>query len=115
MTPRVSGVFLNVPFDKNYEPYFLALIASVVAVGRVPRSVIELPELGLGRLSRLLTHIGGCDVSIHDLSRVGVPVRFNMPFELGLACAVASQAKSHAYILLERKPYRLDRTLSDIK
>lgn len=115
MSRKVSSVFLNVPFDQAYEPYFVALVAAVVAVGRTPRSVLELPERGTGRLSRLLSLIRDCGVSIHDLSRVGVPVRFNMPFELGLACAAAHGGTGHAYILLERVEHRLDRTLSDIK
>lgn len=114
MKQTVSSVFLNVPFDSAYEPYFLALISAVVAVGRLPRSVLELPELGAGRLSRLLQQIQECDLSIHDLSRVGLPSRFNMPFELGLACSIASEG-SHGYVLLERVPHRLDRTLSDVK
>jgi hypothetical protein len=112
---KPSRVFLNVPFDSGYEPYFLGLITAVVAVGRTPRCVLELPEKGAGRLARLLQRIQSCDISIHDLSRVGLPVRFNMPFELGLACAVSSLAPRHNYILLERKHFRLDKTLSDIK
>lgn len=115
MKPKVSAVFLNVPFDKEYERYFIALIAAVVSVGRVPRTVLELPEHGQGRLSRLVEHLCACELSLHDLSRVGIPARFNMPFELGLACALAHIRKPHAYVLLERKAYRLDRTLSDIK
>jgi hypothetical protein len=38
-----------------------------------------------------------------------------MPFELGLACAIAEYGKLHSYILMEKKPYRLDQTLSDLK
>jgi hypothetical protein len=108
-------VFLNVPFDKAYERQFVALVAAIVAIGRTPRCVLELPELGRGRLSRLLQHLAQCGVSIHDLSRVGIPVRFNMPFELGLACALSELEGQHQYVLLERQPYRLDRTLSDLK
>ena len=36
-------VFLNVPFDKAYERQFVALIAALVAIGRTPRCVLELP------------------------------------------------------------------------
>jgi hypothetical protein len=53
-------------------------------------------------------------VSIHDLSRVGIPVRFNMPFELGLACAVAQSRPPHAFILLESRAFRVQQTLSDL-
>lgn len=112
---RPSRVFLNVPFDPAYEPFFVAIITAVVAVGRAPRCVLELPEKGTGRLARLLRLVQSCDISIHDLSRVGLPARFNMPFELGLACAVSALSAQHNYVLLERQPYRLDKTLSDIK
>jgi len=38
------SVFLNVPFDQAYEPIFVALITSLVALGRNPRCVLEIPE-----------------------------------------------------------------------
>ena len=63
----------------------------------------------------MLALLRECGLSIHDLSRVGLPVRFNMPFELGLACAIAQRGGNHKYLLLERVRYRLDRTLSDLK
>lgn len=115
MSKRAASVFLNVPFDGAYERFFVALIATIVAVGRTPRCVLELPEHGLGRLDRLIKHLRACSLSIHDLSRVGMPPRFNMPFELGLAVALGKVDARHHYVLLERKAYRLDRTLSDIK
>jgi hypothetical protein len=94
----------------------LALVAAIVALGRTPRCVLELPDAGQGRLERLLKHIGGCAASIHDLSRVGTPARFNMPFELGLTVALARHARRrHKYFLFDREPYRLDRVLSDMK
>ena len=85
-------MFLNVPFDHSYERFFIGLIASVVAVGRTPRCVLELTEYGSGRLTRLIHHIGSCSLSIHDRSRVGTPARFNMPFELGLAIGICLRA-----------------------
>lgn len=113
--PDQRNVFLNFPFDRSYEKNYVALIAAVVCVGRKPRSVLELPEHGQGRLSRLFTHIENCRVSIHDLSNVGTPSRFNMPFELGLTHAFKRYKKLHSIIILEKKRYRLDQTLSDLK
>ncbi len=111
---RASSVFLNVPYDSGYERNFVALISSLVALGRAPRCVLEIAESGQGRLARIMKLMAQCPVSIHDLSRVGSPVRFNMPFELGLAYAIRSRRKGRQHILiLERVPFRLQRTLSD--
>jgi hypothetical protein len=107
------NVFLNVPFDPSYERLFVALISALVALGRVPRTVLEVPEQGDGRLVRILQIIRRCPVSIHDLSRVGLPVRFNMPFELGIAFALFRIERNHRFVILEAKRHRLQRTLSD--
>lgn len=110
-----QSVYLNVPFDKGFERLFVSLVAAIVAIGRTPRCVLEIPERGQGRLNRIQGLIQECRVSIHNLSRVGTPVRFNMPFELGLACNLAMMRGNHDFIILEKKPYRLDKTLSDLK
>jgi hypothetical protein len=115
--PKKTSVFLNIPFDDTYEPLFVALIATLTSIGRTPRCVLEIPEHGQGRLSRIIKHLESCTVSIHDLSRVGGPARFNMPFELGLAYAIrnlTSPQSPYRFILLESIPHRLDYTLSDI-
>jgi len=115
--PEKRAVFLNVPFDASYEPLFIALIASIVSVGRIPRSVLEISESGQGRLGRILSQMETCLVSLHDLSRVGQPARFNMPFELGLAYALRWYQRSsrrYLFVLLESVPHRLSKTLSDL-
>ena len=108
------SVFLNVPFDRDYEPLFVALIGALAALGRTPRSVLEVPEQGEGRLARIFGLMRRCPVSIHDLSRVELPVRFNMPFELGIAFALSRLEPSHKFVLLEAKRHRLQKTLSDV-
>jgi len=108
------SVFLNVPFDRDYEPLFVALISALAALGRTPRSVLEVPEQGDGRLARIFSLIRQCPVSIHDLSRVELPVRFNMPFELGIAVALSRIERTHKFVLLEAKRHRLQKTLSDV-
>ena len=45
-----------------------------------------------------------------------MPARFNMPFELGLASALKLQMpEQYEIFVLDAKPYRIDRTLSDYK
>src|SRR5216110_3608082 len=87
-------VFINIPFDKAYEPLFIPLVGTLVFLRQEPHSVLEVTETGAGRLARILDLMHTCRLSIHDLSRTGVPARFNMPFELGLACAIKNESPS---------------------
>ncbi len=68
-------------------------------------------------LRRIFGLIRSCRYSLHDLSRVelsdGLP-RFNMPFEAGLASAVALSGARHERFLLEAQRHRLLRTCSDL-
>lgn len=112
---EAANVFLNVPYDDKYEPILIALTAALVALGRIPRLTFEVADDGRGRLQRIIELINRCPISFHDLSAVELPVRFNMPFELGLACAIQHTRKKHRYFILEEKPYRLDVHLSDLK
>lgn len=109
------SVFLNTPYDARYQPLFVTLVTTLVCLGQTPRCVLEIRETGRGRLGRIYALLHSCGVSIHDLSRVGVPARFNMPFELGLACAASLAGHSHEIVVLDSAPYRLDKTLSDYK
>lgn len=111
-----KSVFLNVPFDPGYEPLFITLVGTLIFLGQKPRCVLEIRETGDGRLRRIFDLIQESAMSVHDLSRIGTPVRFNMPFELGLACSLRLlPGFRHEVIVLEAKDWRLDRTLSDYK
>jgi hypothetical protein len=107
-------VFLNVPYDAAYESNFLALIAALISIGRIPRCAAEEPVLGRNRMERIFKLIRGCKVSIHDLCRVTSPPRFNIPFELGITFTL-SQLSGHRFIVLESQRYRMDINLSDLK
>lgn len=113
-----QSVFLNIPFDVEYSPLFIALVAGLTGLGRKPRCVLEVPSGGINRLERIFSLVASCGASIHDLSRVGlsgdlhVP-RFNMPFELGMAYSL-SRLGSHSFFVLEEKSFRLQASLSDL-
>ncbi|HEX6769506.1 MAG TPA: hypothetical protein VF208_09160 [Candidatus Binatia bacterium] len=119
MAVRSPSVFLNVPFDKQYERLYVALIAGIVALGGRPRTTLEIPPTK-DRLRRIFTLIRSCDFSIHDLSRVqlsrGTPrcPRFNMPFEAGLAAASFLSGRKRNWYLLESNRFRLQKSLSDL-
>ncbi len=114
--PVANAVFLNSPFDKAREALFVTEVATLVFLGQDPRCVLEVGETGEGRLARIFELMRSCRVSIHDLSRSGNPVRFNMPFELGLACALKlMHPMEYDVFVLDGRPFRTDRTLSDYK
>jgi hypothetical protein len=107
-TPAVEkAVFLNVPYDKEYAPLFTALIAGLVALGRIPRCALEAQNEGRARLQQIHGLLASCGSSIHDLSRVtlsgslSVP-RFNLPFELGIAFALAQGTGHRSFTMAAR-------------
>ncbi len=118
--PSPEDVFLNVPFDAKHERLYLALIAGLTGLGLTPRSVLEIPPAE-DRLHRIIRLIQSCGSSIHDVSRVQLSrdkprcPRFNMPFEAGLAVALAHVAPgTHRWFVFESKRHRLLKSLSDL-
>jgi len=114
-------VFLNIPYDEEFEPLFLAFIAGLAGFGLIPHAVLEIPS-SKRRLDRIFSLIGDCGISFHDLSRVELDLtrpqtpRFNMPFEFGLVVALQrSWARSHRWYVFEAKPHRAEKSLSDLK
>jgi hypothetical protein len=115
-----DAVFLNIPYDENFERPYLAYIVGLVQLGLEPRVTLGVPG-GERRLDRILERIQSCRYSIHDLSRVEVSrrspriPRFNTPFELGLTVAWAKlHPNLHTWFVCETERYRVDRSLSDL-
>jgi hypothetical protein len=115
-----KAVFLNVPYDRKFQPLYLAYIVGLVHLGFQPRATLALPG-GTRRLEKILGQIRQCRYSVHDLSRVQMDrhlpstPRFNMPFELGLAVDWANiHPSSHTWFVFESDPYRLQKSLSDL-
>jgi hypothetical protein len=111
-------VFLNIPYDSQFEPLYLAYIIALSAMGFVPRATLGIA--GDRRLDRIASLIESCPYSIHDLSRVQLDrnaprtPRFNMPFELGLAVAWARANPSHKWFAFESMNRRLAKSMSDL-
>lgn len=115
-----ADVFLNIPYDKRFQPLCIAYICGVSAFGFFPRATLDIPG-GSRRLDRIFRLIQSCRYSIHDLSRVELDEtrprtpRFNMPFELGLAVAWERfGSKKHVWFVFEKKAHRLSKSLSDL-
>ena len=86
--PRVS-VFINCPFDEDYEPLLDALAFTAVCCGFHPRTADESGAVDIPRIDRIAHAIFTSCYSIHDLSRYqgegkDLIARFNMPLELGM-------------------------------
>jgi len=117
---RDESVFLNIPYDADFENLLLAYIAGISAFGFAPRATLEIP-FGQRRLDRILSLIHQSRYSVHDLSRVQLDrtaprtPRFNMPFELGLTVALErSGGGGHSWIVCEAVPHRIKKSLSDL-
>ena len=122
MTSRLRSlnVFVNVPFDKTYEPLFEALVFTTLRLRLRVRCALEHDDSGDIRLDKLVQLIRESPRSIHDLSRIeagqnDLP-RFNMPFELGLALGAKrfGQRPGDRIKIMVAEPYRLPAYLSDL-
>jgi hypothetical protein len=98
----------------------LAYIAGAISFGLKPRAALEIPG-GVGRISRIIALIRGCQYSFHDLSRVEVDVkqphtpRFNMAVELSLAVMLHElDGGRHTWCLFERDFRRVRKSTSDL-
>lgn len=118
--PESRSAFINIPYDSQYEPLYLAFIAGLVGFGLLPRATLEIAS-SERRLDRILQLIRSCGYSFHDISRVqlerrrSATPRFNMPFELGIAVAYQKLVSSkHNWFVLDSRRYRPERSLSDL-
>jgi uncharacterized protein YjiS (DUF1127 family) len=118
-----ASVFINCPFDKQYQPIFDAIVFCVVACGFEPRCTLELTDAGEVRIENIYRLIAQCNHSIQDISRTevedqpfGLP-RFNMPLELGIflgAKRFGGRSSRKRCLIMDRAPYRYKRFISDI-
>lgn len=84
-----NSVFLNCPFDREFEAIKQAILFAIVYLGFHPRIATERNNSAEVRLDKIVELIESSRYSIHDLSRcqagrAGEIYRLNMPFELGI-------------------------------
>jgi hypothetical protein len=118
-----ASVFINCPFDKQYQPIFDAIVFCVVACGFEPRCTLELTDAGEVRIENIYRLIAQCNHSIQDISRTEVEdqpfrlPRFNMPLELGIflgAKRFGGRSSRKRCLIMDRAPCRYKRFISDI-
>ncbi len=118
-----ESVFINCPFDKDYEPLFYAIVFAIRDLDLKPRSAKHIDDGGQPRINKILDLIENCRFGIHDISRTeldpihGLP-RFNMPFELGLDLGCkryrTSNQKDKLLLILDTERDRYRQFISDI-
>jgi hypothetical protein len=116
-------VFLNCPFDRDYEPLFRALVFSVLLCGFQPRAALEIDDGSEVRIEKIVRILRESKYAIHDLSRteldstLALP-RFNMPLELGLFLGAkyfgTGRQREKACVIFDRDRYRYQAFCSDI-
>jgi hypothetical protein len=118
-----KDIFINCPFDAQYRPLLRGLLFAVQDCGFSARSALEVEDSGEVRVQKIIRIIGECPYSVHDISRVELDKktnlpRFNMPLELGLFLgarafgdAVNQQKRC---LVLDDDPFRYQSVCSDI-
>lgn len=118
-----TNVFINCPFDVEFESLFHAIVFAVIQCGYTVRCALEADDTGATRIDRIYRLIEDCRFGVHDISRIehdtvnNLP-RFNMPFELGLFLGArrfgARPHRDKHCLVLEAERYRYQKYLSDI-
>ena len=117
-----QSVFINCPFDWDYETLIRALVFAVYFCGLLPRSAAESESSSDDRLEKIINIIGQCKYGIHDLSRMELDPgttlpRFNMPFELGLFYGALklgdTQQRDKNCLVIDTEQHRYRKSLSD--
>ena len=117
------NVFVNCPFDEDYDHILQAVLFCLVRFGLKPRIATERSDAGEPRINKILDLIQSSRYSIHDLCRCqarneGEYYRLNMPFELGLDFGCrrygGGRLATKVILVLEEQRYRYQAAISDL-
>lgn len=116
-----ENVFINCPFDKEYDPLFQAIVFTIHSVGLRPRCTKDITG-SKNRLKKIIELIGDARYGIHDISRIELDPknnlpRLNMPFELGLDIGCKELGGDYVdkeLLVLDSELYRYLKCISDI-
>jgi hypothetical protein len=116
-------VFINCPFDAQYQDLFEAITFAVFDCGFRPRCAREADDGSQVRITKIFDIIESCKFGIHDLSRTetdpqsNLP-RFNMPLELGIFLGSKrfgrGRQRQKICLILDREQFRYQKFISDI-
>lgn len=117
------NVFLNCPFDKEYQALQTAILFAATDCGYRVRCALEVDDGSVVRIDKIVRLIAESRLGIHDISRTELDAtnslpRFNMPFELGLFFGASElgtpRQKNKGCLILDIERYRFQKFLSDI-
>lgn len=117
------NVFINCPFDEEYDPLFYAILFAVHKCGFILRCSKEFDDSSGIRIKNIIQLIRESKYSIHDLSRVTLDgtanlPRFNMPLELGICIGAieygSKSQKDNRYLIIESEKFRFKQFISDL-
>ncbi len=117
------SVFINCPFDADYQRLFDAIVFAVFDCGFIPRCALEARDGGEARIEKIYAIIPECRYGIHDISRTEIngnpPLpRFNMPLEFGIFLGAKrygnARQREKVCLVLDRERYRYQKFCSDI-
>jgi hypothetical protein len=127
MSTTSRDVFINCPFDADYQKFFWTIVFVVIRSGFRPRCALEADDSSENRFDKICNIVCNivkeCRYGIHDISRTELDQksklpRFNMPLELGLFIAAkrfgTGRQKSKRCVILDKKRYRYQKYISDI-
>jgi hypothetical protein len=116
------NVFINCPFDADYNSIFEAIVFAIHTLGFRPKCARERLDSSEIRLQKILKLIAASKYSIHDLSRTELDEgtalpRFNMPLELGIDIGCKAFSPPHrrkSLLIFDSEQYRFQKYISDI-
>lgn len=117
------NVFINCPFDEEYDPLFYAILFTVHKCGFILRCSKEFDDSSGIRIKNIIQLIRESKYSIHDLSRVTLDgtanlPRFNMPLELGICIGAIEYGnksqQDNRYLIIESEKFRFKQFISDL-
>jgi hypothetical protein len=113
-------VFINCPYQDQYESMLRAIVFAILAMGFNPRPALENWNSGSPRVTRICELISACRFAVHDISYAGLQPEtqlphLNMAFELGLWIGALNFGSStgRETLIVQEHPNQLHVMISD--
>ena len=86
-------VFINCPFDREYQPFLWAIVFAVIRSGFRARSALETDDSSENRIVKIQAIIETCRYGIHDISRTETDGEPPLPRDASSAWQSGYEAK----------------------